>query len=95
MIPLAAAAAPQFDQVLDRLGKRAGVAGAADQDNNKVTAGLKEALQVGAANAITRTGKVDGFFGNEAIKILLPENFAPWRKACVPPVWGRKWMNLN
>ena len=39
----------------------------------KIGQGLKEALQVGTANAVSLTGKVDGYFKNEAIKILLPE----------------------
>lgn len=37
-----------------------------------VVAGLKEALQVGSGNAVNLTGKVNGYFGNEAIKILMP-----------------------
>jgi hypothetical protein len=37
-----------------------------------VVAGLKEALQIGSGNAVNLTGKVDGYFGNEAIKILMP-----------------------
>jgi hypothetical protein len=41
--------------------------------NDKITAGLKEALQVGTANAVSLTGRPDGFLKNEAIKILLPE----------------------
>ena len=41
--------------------------------NQKVIAGLKEALQVSTGNAVAATGHVDGFFKNEAIKILLPE----------------------
>jgi hypothetical protein len=39
----------------------------------KIGQGLKEALQVGTANAVSLTGKTDGYFKNEAIKILLPE----------------------
>jgi len=41
--------------------------------NGDIVAGLKEALQVGAANTVDLTGKVNGYFGNSAIKILLPE----------------------
>ena len=41
--------------------------------NGDIVAGLKEALEVGAANAVDLTGKTDGYFGNAAIKILLPE----------------------
>lgn len=39
--------------------------------------GLSEALSVGTANAVTRTGRVDGFFRNELIKILMPEKLRP------------------
>ena len=39
----------------------------------KIGQGLKEALQVGTANAVSLTGRTDGYFKNEAIKILMPE----------------------
>jgi hypothetical protein len=39
----------------------------------KIGQGLKEALQVGTANAVSLTGQLDGYLKNEAIKILLPE----------------------
>ena len=35
--------------------------------------GLKEALRVGTDNAIKLTGQTDGFFRNQAIKILMPK----------------------
>jgi hypothetical protein len=40
---------------------------------SKIALGLREALRVGAENAVMRTGRLDGFFANEAIKILMPE----------------------
>ena len=40
---------------------------------SKITEGLKEALRVGTEKAVALTGKRDGYFKNEAIKILLPE----------------------
>lgn len=43
------------------------------KDPEKVAAGLKEALEVGAKNAVNLTGRVDGYFKNEAIKILMPQ----------------------
>jgi len=49
--------------------------------NDKVIAGLKEALQVSTGNAVAATGHVDGFFKNEAIKILLPEKLRSAGKA--------------
>ena len=41
--------------------------------NDKITAGLKEALKVSTAKAVAATGKPDGFLKNDAIKILLPD----------------------
>ena len=43
--------------------------------NADIVAGLKEALEVGTTNAVDLTGQVDGYFGNAAIKILLPSQF--------------------
>ena len=40
--------------------------------NDKIVAGLKQALQVSTGKAVAVTGKPDGFLKNEAIKILLP-----------------------
>lgn len=42
-------------------------------DEGKIASGLKEALQVGTANAVQSTGRPNGYFGNPAIKILLPQ----------------------
>src|SRR5215813_14673566 len=41
--------------------------------NDKIVAGLKEALTVSTGNAVALTGRPDGFLKNAAIKILLPE----------------------
>src|SRR5439155_20731015 len=38
-----------------------------------IGSGLKEALQIGTENAVKLTGKTDGYFKNQAIKILMPE----------------------
>jgi len=40
---------------------------------SRIIAGLKEALTLGAGNAVKLTGAVDGFFKNAAIKILIPK----------------------
>ena len=59
---------------LDDLRKRAEEAlGKKQPANDRVIAGLKEALTVGTRNAVSSTGRVDGFLKNAAIKILLPE----------------------
>jgi hypothetical protein len=41
----------------------------------KTASGLKQALDIGTSHAVDVTGTTDGFFKNEAIKILLPEKF--------------------
>ncbi len=41
--------------------------------NTDIVAGLKEALKVGSDNAVSLTGVTDGYFGNAAIKILMPQ----------------------
>src|SRR5688572_31080131 len=50
---------------------RANVAALSNQD---AVAGLKGALEKGARVAVDALGKTDGFFGNQAVKILLPES---------------------
>lgn len=42
--------------------------------DDKIIAGLKEALQVGTENAVKLTGREDGYFGNPDIKIPMPQN---------------------
>lgn len=53
-------------------GKVPGVSGSGP-DDAKVVSGLKEALSVGSANAVSSTSRVDGYFANQAIRILMPE----------------------
>src|ERR1700739_3759713 len=40
--------------------------------NDDIVSGLKEALRVGTDSSVSRVSKIDGFFGNAAIKILMP-----------------------
>jgi hypothetical protein len=42
-------------------------------DNSTIVKGLKEALAVGTERAVTEVAKPDGYFGNQLIKILLPD----------------------
>ncbi|MBS3917786.1 MAG: DUF4197 domain-containing protein [Deltaproteobacteria bacterium] len=58
---------------LDRLLKGIGLGGQKGLSDAKIGEGLKEALKVGTENTVTFTGKTDGFFLNQAIKILMPE----------------------
>ena len=41
-------------------------------DNSTIIKGLKEALAIGTERAVTEVAKPDGYFGNQLIKILLP-----------------------
>ena len=63
----------QVDQVWQTITKSRGNPAAATLSNEKITAGLKEALKISTGKAVAATGKPDGFLKNEAIKILLPE----------------------
>jgi hypothetical protein len=63
----------QFDQILKGLGEKLGSGSGSGLSDAKIGSGLKEALKVGTENAVVQTGQTDGFFGNQAIKILMPK----------------------
>jgi Protein of unknown function (DUF4197) len=42
-------------------------------DNGTIVKGLKEALTTGTGRAVAAVSRQDGYFGNQAIKILVPE----------------------
>jgi hypothetical protein len=42
-------------------------------DDSTIISGLKEALSIGTKNAVGLVSKLNGYYGNEAIKILLPD----------------------
>jgi hypothetical protein len=69
---LAGSAHAQLDKLLKGLGSGQGTLGAGLPDA-KIDAGLKEALQVATEKTVSLTGKTDGYFANQAIKILMPE----------------------
>ena len=69
---LTAPAGAQWDKLLKGLGGGEGTAGAGLSEA-KISAGLKEALQVATEKTVSLTGKTDGYFSNQAIKILMPE----------------------
>lgn len=52
-----------------------------DLTNKEASGGLKEALIVGAQNALTKLGASDGFFGNPQVKIPLPATMQKAEKA--------------
>jgi len=71
--------APAFAQ-MEQLGKALGLGSKTRLGDAKIASGLKEALRVGAENAVKLTGKTDGYYRNEAIKILLPKNLRTMEK---------------
>jgi len=54
----------QIEQILDQ-----------PLDNETVAAGLKDALRIGTRRAADKTSRVDGFYGNQLIRIALPDQY--------------------
>jgi uncharacterized protein DUF4197 len=48
--------------------------------NQDATSGLKAALEKGTQTAVASLGKTDGFLGNNAVKILLPDSLKRYEK---------------
>lgn len=42
-------------------------------DDNTIVSGLKEALTIGTDKAVKNVSQTDGYFGNQLIKVLMPE----------------------
>ena len=72
----AAAQMPKLDDLLKEAGKlsKAPTAGAGAGDDKTNVAGIKEALAVGTQRAVASLGRQDGYFGNAAVKILMPSS---------------------
>jgi len=68
---LAACAAAQLDDALKKAESPAH-ANSSSLSEDKIIAGLKEALEISTSKAIAETGRTDGFLKNEEIRILLP-----------------------
>jgi hypothetical protein len=62
----------QLDQVLKKAQEGLQQRDTSNLSDDKIVAGLKQALQVSTGKAVALTGRPDGFLKNEAIKILLP-----------------------
>jgi len=69
-------ASAQLDQILKGLG----IGQPRGLSDAKIGSGLKEALKIGTENAVKFTGKLDGYFMNQAIKILIPEKLQTMEK---------------
>ena len=75
---------------MDQISKTLGLGNKSGLSDSKIASGLKEALQVGTTNAVKLTGRRDGYFGNEAIKILMPKNLRPLEKGLRAVGYGPK-----
>ena len=74
-LALLAAAAPasaQLDQLLRGLGGATSTPMGQGLTDGKIASGLKQALEVATGKAVDLTGVADGYFKNQAIKILIP-----------------------
>ncbi len=60
-----------LDDVLDATGTAGGGTGG-ELDRETVIAGLKQALEIGTQRTVDRTAVLDGFLGNELIRISIP-----------------------
>jgi hypothetical protein len=68
---LASAQMPKLDDLLKGAGKVPAPAGSGT-DTGTQAAGIKEALAVGTERAVQSLARADGYFGNAAVKILMP-----------------------
>ena len=71
------APAPLALAQLGDIAKELGLGQQSQLSNTKLASGLKEALRVGTDKTVKLTGRTDGYFTNQAIKILLPKNLHP------------------
>lgn len=62
----------QFGDILKKAGEALGKNNASSLSDDKIAAGLKQALEISTSNAVSLTGRPDGFLKNAAIKIPLP-----------------------
>jgi hypothetical protein len=75
---------------LDKILKGLGVGEKSGLTDVKIGSGLKEALQIGTENAVSLTGKTDGYFLNQVIKILMPEKLKTFEKGLRAVGYGPK-----
>ena len=72
VVGMGVVAAPASGQV-EQFLKSMGIGQESGLSNAKVSAGLKEALQVATEKSVELTGRPNGYFSNAAIKIPMPE----------------------
>ncbi|MFV8343367.1 DUF4197 domain-containing protein [Flavobacterium sp. XS2P39] len=67
MVAVSFSSCAEMQQVLNQLPQTQGIGGV------DISGGLKEALNNGISKQVTKLTATDGFYRNEAVKILLPE----------------------
>lgn len=88
-LALVLSASPAHAQ-LDQALKSLGIGKTSSLSDPQAASGLKEALRVGADNAVNLTGRTDGYFANEAIKILMPPKLRSLEKGLRAVGYGPK-----
>jgi hypothetical protein len=68
----ASAQMPKLDDLMKEVGKLPKAPGAPDEKTN--AAGIKEALAIGTEKAVQSLSRENGYFGNAAVKILMPSS---------------------
>jgi len=59
--------------LFDKVSKKVTTASSGTLSNEDIISGLKEALRIGTDSSSKRLNKLNGFFGDAAVKILMPE----------------------
>lgn len=62
-----------FDDILKELPGAKSSVSQSGPDQKTTVSGLKEALSIGTENAVKAVSKTNGYFGNQMVKILLPD----------------------
>ena len=71
------------------IARRLGL-GTGTLSDTKISSGLKQALQIGAEQAVKLTGRPNGYFSNPDIKILMPGNLRTLEKGLRMVGYGPK-----
>ena len=62
-----------FDDIMKEFPKLKSSVSQSGPDHKTTVSGLKEALSIGTENAVKAVSKTNGYFGNQMVKILLPD----------------------
>lgn len=73
LISIQSVSAQTIKGLFDKVTKPATAASGSGLSNEDIINGLKDALRVGTDSSAKRLSKLDGFFGDAAIKVLMPE----------------------